>query len=422
MRIAIPQTMERLGAVLINSVQKVYELDSGLDLNIPADDQGVVRQIPYDQLFAYEQEMAIIVPLRNERLRLVEGVLCGIPNQCLTILVSNSQRSPVDRFAIERDAFERFSKFTGKRITVIHQKDPILAEACRAAGYAHILDEKTGLVKNGKAEGMILGTLLARLSGRKYLGFIDADNYFPGAVLEYVHEYAAGFAMSKSRYAMIRIFWHSKPKIVQDSLFFARWGRTSRQTNGHLNDLIAEYTGFETDIIQTGNAGEHALTMDLAMLLDFSSGYSIEPFHFTNLFEKFGGLGGVPIQTDVVEEPVQIFQIESRNPHMHDAEKGEEHIRSMTFAAMQVIYQSSICPKNLKKQLLREMQEQEMVPKKQQPPKVASYPALVNVDFPRFVKALENHPNLQTLLEQASQPVRENGHVSKPRKVRAVSK
>ncbi|NUQ44869.1 MAG: mannosyl-3-phosphoglycerate synthase [Phycisphaerae bacterium] len=400
MRIAIPQTMERLGAVLINSVQKVYELDSGLELNAPFNDQGVVRQIPYHELYEVEKKMAIVVPLRNERLRLVEGVLCGIPNQCLTILVSNSQRTPVDRFAIERDTFERFSKFTGKRVTVVHQKDPLLAAACQAAGYAEIVDEKTGLVKDGKAEGMILGTLLARLSGRKYLGFIDADNYFPGAVLEYVHEYAAGFAMSKSRFAMVRIFWHSKPKIIQDSLFFARWGRTSRQTNGHLNELIAEYTGFETDIIQTGNAGEHALTMDLAMQLDFSSGYSIEPFHFVNMFEKFGGLSGLPIQTDAIQEPVQIFQIESRNPHMHDAEKGEDHIRGMTLAAMQVIYHSPICPKNLKKQLLRTMQEQELVGKKQLPPKVPCYPALTKVNLQVFAEVIQKDPHFQIILEQ----------------------
>lgn len=399
MRVAIPQTTERLGAVLIHSVQKVYELDSGLSDGTRADETGAVRRVPYDLIYEFEKNMTVVVPLRNERLRLVEGVLCGIPNSCQTILVSNSQREPVDRFQIEQDAFERFSKFTGKRVTVIHQKDPLLAEACCAAGYPFLLDPETGLVKNGKAEGMILGTMLARLSGRKYLGFIDADNYFPGAVLEYVHEYAAGFAMSKSPYTMVRIFWHSKPKVVQDSLFFARWGRTSRQTNGYLNDLIAEYTGFETDIIQTGNAGEHALTMDLAMFLDFSSGYSIEPFHYINMFEKFGGLGNVPIQTEVLKAAIQVYQIESRNPHLHDAEKGGEHIQQMTLAAMQVIYHSSICPNKLKKQLLQDMYTQALIPEKAQPPKVPCYPALLGVDFDAFAAVMQNHPQVQSLAQ-----------------------
>ena len=43
---------------------------------------------------------------------------------------------------------------------------------------------------------MILATVLAHLAGRRYVGFIDADNYFPGGVHEYVRGYAAGFARS----------------------------------------------------------------------------------------------------------------------------------------------------------------------------------------------------------------------------------
>jgi len=234
------------------------------------------------------------------------------------------------------------------------------------------------------------------MSGRKYLGFIDADNYFPGAVLEYIQEYAAGFAMSKSKHAMVRIFWHSKPKIVNESLFFARWGRTSRQTNRYLNDLIAEYSGFETDIIQTGNAGEHAMTIDLAMLLGFSSGYSIEPFHYIDMFEKFGGLG-VPIQSAVAEQPIEVYQIESRNPHLHDAEKGEEHINGMTYAALQVIYHSSICPEHLKKNLQKDMKKLNSSNDEKQPPKVDYYPALKDVNMDVFLKATQDHPYTEIL-------------------------
>lgn len=401
MRITIPHATERLGAVLIHSVQKVFELDSGLSENISAEDHSLVRRIPYDELYEYQKNLAVIVPMQSERLRLVEGVLCGIPNQCLTIIVSNSPRTPVDRFIIERDAFERYAAFTNKRVMIVHQKDPILADALQEAGYSHVIDQETGLVKNGKAEGMIIGTLLAHLSGRKYLGFIDADNYFPGAVLEYVQEYAAGFAMSKSKHTMVRIFWHSKPKVVNESLYFARWGRTSRQTNLYLNGLIGAYSGFETDIIQTGNAGEHAMTMDLAMQLGFSSGYSIEPFHFIDMFEKFGGLG-TPIQIDVAEHPVEVYQIESRNPHLHDAAKGEEHIDGMTYAAMQVIYHSSVCPKTLKKELLNDMRNLAVSNGKKQPPKVGYYPALKDLDMDIFRQATQNHPYAQYFCDETN--------------------
>lgn len=401
MRIEISHETERLGAVLIHSVQKVFELDAGLLKPTDEPDRtSVMQRISYEELYEIEKQMAIIVPMRNERIKLVEGVLCGIPNQCLTIILSNSSREPVDRFAIEKAAFENFSRFVKKNIIVVHQKDPCLAEACRQAGYISLLDESTGLVKDGKAEGMILATLLTRLNGRQYIGFIDADNYFPGAVLEYIHEYAAGFSMSTSPYTMTRIAWHSKPKIIEDQLFFAKWGRTSRSTNQFLNALIAEYTGFETEVIKTGNAGEHAMTMDLAMLLEYSSGYSIEPYHFINLFERFGGQTGTALPQERVDQPVEIFQIESRNPHMHDVDKGDEHIDQMTYAAMQVIYHSSACPRKLKKRLLKEMRTLELLDENEKPPDVTYYPSLGGVDLEAFAAAIKERPFTRHLMMQ----------------------
>ena len=47
------------------------------------------------------QTMAIVIPVKDEKLSLLEGVLSGIPNECLIIIVSNSQRHPVDRYAME---------------------------------------------------------------------------------------------------------------------------------------------------------------------------------------------------------------------------------------------------------------------------------------------------------------------------------
>jgi mannosyl-3-phosphoglycerate synthase len=389
MRIAIPQDTERFGAVLIHSVQQVWELDAGLKQKKSShNDPDIIRRISYEELHDIEEEMAIVVPMRNERIKLVEGVLCGIPNNCLIIVISNSPRHPVDRFALEREAFERFSRFTDKEIIVVHQQDPAIAEAFRSGGYEEIIDPQTKLVRSGKAEGMLIATMLARLAGRKYIGFVDADNYFPGAVLEYVREYAAGFVMSTSRYAMTRIAWHSKPKIVEDTLFFAKWGRTSRNTNQLLNNLLAEYTGFETEIIRTGNAGEHALTMDLAMQLRYSAGYSIEPYHYINLFEQFGGLQGTTLQKKLIQERVEIFQIASRNPHMHDTYKGEGHIEDMTYAAMQVIYHSPICPAKLKQELLERMRKMKLLQKNSEPEDVIYYPPPQQIDLAAFLAPL----------------------------------
>lgn len=393
MRIEIPRETERFGAVRIHSVQKVLELDAGLQFKqTDAERSEIIRRISHEQLYEIEKEMAVVVPMRGERIKLVQGVLCGIPNQCLVIIISNSSRHPVDRFAMERDAFLRFSKFTDKRVLVVHQKDPALAAAFRSVGYEQILDPETGLVRNGKAEGMIAATMLAKVCQRKYIGFVDADNYFPGAVLEYIHEYAAGFAISNSLYAMTRIAWHSKPKIIEDGLFFAKWGRTSRNTNRLLNLLLSEYTGFETEIIKTGNAGEHALTMELALKLRYSSGYSIEPFHYIDLFEQFGGIEGTVLDKDIILQHVDIHQIESRNPHMHDTDKGDEHIEEMTYAAMQVIYHSSICPKKLKKQLRKEMQMMDLPEKNHEPTQVRYYDPIGVLDESIFKAAVQERP------------------------------
>lgn len=262
MRIEIPREVERFGPIMFHDVQKVYELDAGLKFakNEGKENSTIVR-LSHESINAIEQEMVIVVPVMEERIKLIEGVLCGIPNDCLTIVISNSPREPIDRFYIEKDAIEHAARFMNKNILVFHQKDPLLAKACAASGYKYILD-KQGNVMDGKAEGMILGTIIAYLTGRKYIGFIDSDNFFPGAVLEYVKEYCAGFFLAKSRYSMVRISWHSKPKIVQSNLFFAKRGRASEHTNRMLNSLISTYTGYGTEIIKTGNAGEHAMSME----------------------------------------------------------------------------------------------------------------------------------------------------------------
>jgi mannosyl-3-phosphoglycerate synthase len=179
----------------------------------------------------------------------------------LIIVVSNSPLEPVDRFSMEVDALHEFCQFVGKNALIVHQKDPNLARAFENTGYTKILNKK-GLVYDGKAEGMLIATVLAHLAGKRYIGFVDSDNYFPGAVEEYIREYAAGFTIAQSNYSMVRIAWHSKPKIVESKLFFRKWGRTTSNTNMLLNQLIGHYTGFETELVKTGNAGEHAMSMN----------------------------------------------------------------------------------------------------------------------------------------------------------------
>lgn len=410
MRIEIPREVERFGPIQIHDVQKVWELDAGLklkELEPKEEERRVITRISYESLQDIQEQMAIVVPIKDEKIKLLEGVLAGIPHECLVIIVSNSKRDQVDRFKIETDALNHMTKFMKKDIFMAHQKDPLLAKACKDAGYEYILDEN-GLVRNGKAEGMILSTILAYLCGKKYIGFIDSDNYFPGAVNEYVQEYSAALYSAQSDFSMVRIAWHSKPKIVESSLFFAKRGRASEHTNKMLNSLVSSYTGYGTEIIKTGNAGEHAMSMDLALNIDYSSGYSIEPYHYINVLEKFGGVIDSPSE-EVMKQGIQFFQIESRNPHLHEV-KGDEHVKSMSREAMEVIYHSPLCPEHLKEEILLDLYNRGLLKDGEDMPEtVRYYPALTQVNMLKFKAALKDAPYADFLKADLSNYTYKNG-------------
>jgi mannosyl-3-phosphoglycerate synthase len=139
-------------------------------------------------------------------------------------------------------------------------------------------------------------------------------------------------------------------------------------TNKYLNALLSYITGFETDIIKTGNSGEHALSMSLAENLNYSSGYSIEPYEFINILEKFGGL--LPTDSpDIVEKGVEIFQIETRNPHFHE-EKGKDHLTEMLQASLLAISNSKVCNLELAKEIKEHLSRLETLYKKDKGSKI----------------------------------------------------
>jgi len=380
MRIEIPTNTERFGANLFHKVQKIYELDGGHDMDTEFDSPfHVIQQIPCERLHEIEKDMAIVIPVKNERLRLLEGVLCGIPHVCLPIILSNSKTEPIDRFRMERGMVDTFCRYAKKKYLIAHQRSPELAGIFRAGGYTHLLDEE-GLVRHGKAEGMLAGMALAHLAGKKYVGFIDSDNYFPGAVLEYVRIFSAGLAQAQTPYSMVRIQWHSKPKVVGSELVFTKWGRVSRITNQYLNQFLSHFTGYETEVLRTGNAGEHALSMPLALALDYSTGFSVETHHFVSLMEKFGGV--LPTSSaEIMKSGVEIFQIESRNPHLHDVAKGDDHINEMIEYSLSVLWHSEICPPILRKEISAELHRLKITRKNAEPIKLRQYPVLSSIDF-----------------------------------------
>ena len=386
MFIESPRYTERLGSVRLNHVQSVIALDSGLKNELPPHGAMGVVKIDEETIKHYEDRMAIVIPVKDEKLKLFEGVVSGVPHDCLVIVVSNSQREKVDRFRMEGDALDQLCRFTLRQALIVHQKDPAIAKAAMDANYNDLLDED-GLVRGGKSEAMIIGLLMAKAAGKEYVGFVDADNYFPGAVLEYVRNYAAGFSLAQSRYSMVRILWQYKPKI-SGILYFRKWGRISEVTNKYLNSLISTKTGFETEVVRTGNAGEHAMSMQLAEILPFASGYAGEPQELVSMFENFGGI--LPTKDiKVMEQGIDIFQIETRNPHLHE-ERGNEHLNEMLLSSLSTIYHSPLCDEELKQAVLAELIGQGILKKGEEPPPVYINAPLKKVKVIQLVDAIQS--------------------------------
>ena len=386
MFIESPRYTERFGSVRINHVQRVIALDSGVRSELPSQCALGVVKIDEETINSFEDRMAIVIPVKDEKLKLFEGVVSGVPHDCLVVVVSNSQRKRVDRFRMEGDALSQLCRFTHRQALIVHQKDPAIAEVAAEVGYSELLGED-GLVRDGKSEAMIIGLFMTKAMGKEYVGFIDADNYFPGAVLEYVRNYAAGFSLAQSPYSMVRILWHYKPK-MSGGVRFKKWGRVSEITNKHLNALISSKTGFETEVIKTGNAGEHAMSVKLAEILPYASGYAVEPQELISIFEAFGGI--LPTRDrKVMEEGIDIFQIETRNPHMHE-EKGDEHLQGMLLLALGVIYHSALSEKEAKQVILAELVRQGVLKEGEEPPPVHINPSLKRMDTSKFMNAIRD--------------------------------
>jgi mannosyl-3-phosphoglycerate synthase len=397
MRIESPRYTERFGSVRINDVQQVLELDSGRAKELPPQENIAVQKIEEDVIKDLEEKMAIVIPTKDEKLKLFEGVVSGVPHECLIIVVSNSQRRRIDRFRMEKDALNQFCHFTRREALVIHQKDPVLARALGDAGYTDILGEDE-LIRNGKAEGMIAAMLVAMAAKKEFVGFIDADNYFPGAVWEYARCYATGFSMAKSPYSMVRVLWRYKPKITA-GMFFKKWGRVSEITNRCMNSLISNKTGFETEIIKTGNAGEHAMSLRLAEILTYASGYAVEPEELISIFEGFGGVLPMAHAT-AAKHGVEIFQTETRNPHLHE-EKGGRHIQvEMLLPSLGSIYHSPLCEEETKQLILDELLQQNAIQPDEEPPKPRLIAPIKAVNLKKFTAAMAEHMKSYSSLEE----------------------
>jgi mannosyl-3-phosphoglycerate synthase len=388
LRIENNHIAEHLGSVKIHGVRRVIELDSGARPS-SITPSGVESQVvERSAIEAVEPKLAIILPVKNEDLKVFEGVLSGVPHDCLIIVVSNSRRDDIDFFKSEQDILTRFCQVTQRQAVIVHQKDPYLARAIEEAGYPELLDDD-GFIHNGKSEGMLTGLLLAGMLGKEYVGFIDSDNFIPGAVQEYAKIYAIGFSLSSSPYSMVRIQWRYKPKMLGE-LYFKKWGRVTEITNKYLNHFLSTKGRFETDIIKTGNAGEHAMSLDLAMRLTYASGYGVETQELISIFEEFG----ITPLTDraVAEKGVEIMQTETINPHLHEERGDSDHLyQDMLLPSLAVIYHSPVCEDSTRTLIKNQLVELGCIKAEEEVPRMRLMPPPQKADLSVLSGLLEDH-------------------------------
>ncbi len=347
MMIEKPGFFESYGGLRLYPVVRVLELDA----------QGAsgdsVHVLSGDKAYELKRRMAIIVPIKDDELLSLAGVVSGIPHATRLVIVSASSREPVDRYRHEVELVKSIAEKTGRGVLVIHQRDPAWGKILRGTRLETLLGED-GLVRLGKGEGMLLGFLASLWLGADYIGFVDSDNYVPGSVLEYVNAYAAGFSLAGSEYAMVRIKWPYKGKLpsVASEIYLRRRGRVSAHTNRILNLALSLARGVETEVVQTANSGEHALTARLGMEMEWAGGFAVEPYQLVHLLERCW----LEPEPRCPGRGVEVFQVETRNPHLH-AERGEEHLSSMLAVSLGTIYHSRLASEPVRREILRLLRE-----------------------------------------------------------------
>jgi mannosyl-3-phosphoglycerate synthase len=97
---------------------------------------------------------------------------------------------------------------------------------------------------------------------------------------------------------------------------------------------------------------------------------------------------------------VEIFQIETANPHIHE-EKGKQHLKGMLSSGLGALYYSPLCTGETKKVILGELQQQGAIGENEEPSLPRIYPPLKKVDLEKFAAIIEENRSLYSLPEES---------------------
>jgi mannosyl-3-phosphoglycerate synthase len=292
----------------------------------------ILRTSDLEHLHSFLSRTVFVIAHKSERIETLLGVLWYLPIESTILIVTNCQEE------VRANLVQglRAGLPHHKKVYLIHQKDEGIAQVFKMAGISHILGED-GKVLDGKGEGMYIGALGAcLLNDPRWVIFYDADNFFPSALLEYTIAMGRLFlfpsfpALLTPRHAdgrpaldlhNVRVCWSSKPDLQGDNWDARIMGRCSRVVSPLFDLLLEEWFGIRDHAIRSSNAGEQGMTIQTAISLRFSSGFSVETFQLLDLLfkavERKGSAEGIILQ-----------QYLSKSPHFHE-KKGDEHIKKM---------------------------------------------------------------------------------------------
>ena len=295
---------------------------------------------------------AFIISHKSESLETLQGVLWYLPTSSPIIIVSNCP--PENLETLQHSLKEHMTSH--RKLYLVHQKDPLVAHLLRECGVAQILDDD-GRVRDGKGEGMYIGTLCAALLGYpRWVIFYDADNIVPCSLLEYTLAMGRLFLSACPHDLLwegtagnilhnVRICWASKPEVKNGTLEFKLLGRCTSVISPLFSSLLDEWFGIRDYPIISSNAGEQGMTIKTAKTLRFSSHYSIETFQFLDFLTHASPRSH--------SRKAILQQYQSKSPHFHT--KGDdEHIRRMIAQSLGSFFVfHEYIPASTREQLLR---------------------------------------------------------------------
>ncbi len=140
------------------------------------------------------------------------------------------------------------------------------------------------------------------------------------------------------------------------------------------------------------------MALKLARILPYASGYAVEPQELISILEMFGGM--VPAARSRVSKlGVEIFQIETKNPHLHE-EKGKRHLKGMLSSGLGALYYSPLCIAETKKVILDELRQQEAIGEGEEPLPPRIYPPLKKINLEKFAEIIQEHMSSYSLPEE----------------------